>query len=1771
MRITWPTLLILAGLSCTAYSESDHDDSDSAEKKNSFQSAMISVEGGVLPASSRFKDTSVASFSLSRTETTWAEWQAVRAYAENHGYELKKAPTNALPDHPVQGISWFDALKWCNAKSEMEGLQPIYTRNGEIYKKGNFIPGVNPHANGYRLPSGTEWEWAARGGLESKGFTYSGGNDLNKVAWNWNNSAGAKQDMSDGRGTWPVSHKEANELGFHDMSGNVAEWSGDEANGPFRGIRGGAWYGAASDCAVNHTNFSSAELGYDFIGFRTARGGKIQVSAASSPLVFSTNTALPSGKTGAPYNAELQSQGGVAPIYFAVKKNTPLPAGLTLSNGKISGTPTTSGSFAFSVLAEDSNPALRSTTEQSFTLEIASYGLEISSDPAMISAKVQEPVSVAFTATGGEPPFKWSAADGLPRGLSLDAATGLLIGTPSRPESTSIAIRVTDSKGFPATRLVPVSITTDPLQFSQAHPPSVMTGVDFLWQLEAKGGVPPYKFSLAPDSKLPSGLYLSTYNPPGRILGKSRSEGPHTFKVLVTDSLAQTAEQEFTLNILPYDLAIADIPTPLEGRYAEPLTHALHATGGVPPLTWSTISDLPKGITLNPSTGSIQGIPLTAGSFDVVIKVTDSNFKSVTKNATFRIAVDPVAITTSSLPPAKAGTPYIAEIATTGGVLPVALSVKSGNELPAGLTLAKGKISGTPSAAGSFSFTIVAQDSNSSAKSQSEQTFNLEIASYGMEINSEPSIISGKVKEPVSAQFTATGGEPPYKWSATGDLPRGLSINATTGVFGGIPSNLASSTITIRVTDSKGFPVMRSIPISITADPLAIASDAPSVSMVGADFLWQVPVKGGLPPYKVELAPGSKLPPGLFLSEYAPHGRIMGEPSATGSFTFKVIAKDTLGQQVEEEATITVIPYDLAIADIAPIEAKYNEPLKISPSATGGVSPLAWSIQGAVPKGLTINATNGEITGAPMNAGTFDFAVKVTDAKRKSVTTNASLRITSDPLSITTSVLPTTKAGVPFNAEITTSGGILPVNLSLKSGDKLPPGLTLGKGRISGTPSAAGSFTFTITAEDSNAASKSKIEQTYSLEIQSYGMEIAPEPVLVSGKVKEPLSVTFTATGGQPPYKWSTTGDMPRGLSIDASTGVLSGTPGELKTGTIMIRVSDATGFPSTRSIPVSITTDPLEIIHEPSPEARPGVDFKWSFQLKGGLSPRPIKLASESTLPPGLYLSFNGTSARIQGKPRSEGAFNFTLIAEDAGSEPVKKDLVLVIPSTPLEIAESPLPVAITTQSLPPARLGTPYSQVIETSGGLPPLKLALKPESQLPPGLLLVKEKLTGTPSAVGNHTFTLTATDIQASSAEATFTLMVSDKPMQIAGPKNAKGEEFKPFTAELRVKGGKAPYTWSTRDPLPAGLTMNASTGVLSGQPAKGTAGNYSVAVQVSDAEGQTAAGLFAFTIAAGESLTILEKTLPTAILNTAYSAKPTAKGGNPTTLKWILESGKLPPGLSLNASTGEISGIPTQAGTAEIVLKVEDSHGNTRIQLFPITVGVDFNPSMVFVLGGKLPAISPLGEQAVADFYLSRYELTWGEWKKTRSTASAKGYDIAEAGQGSADDHPVHSVTWYDAVKWCNLKSENEGLTPVYTVGGATYKTGNQPPQANPQATGYRLPTEIEWEWAARGGVSSKASNFSGANELDAVAWHVGNASSGETSPVGAKQANELGLQDMSGNVQEWCWDSYKNYRRVRGGSMKDDSFACTITNTDFTIPERASQNTGFRPARNFKK
>ncbi len=176
-----------------------------------------------------------------------------------------------------------------------------------------------------------------------------------------------------------------------------------------------------------------------------------------------------------------------------------------------------------------------------------------------------------------------------------------------------------------------------------------------------------------------------------------------------------------------------------------------------------------------------------------------------------------------------------------------------------------------------------------------------------------------------------------------------------------------------------------------------------------------------------------------------------------------------------------------------------------------------------------------------------------------------------------------------------------------------------------------------------------------------------------------------------------------------------------------------------------------------------------------------------------------------------------------------------------------------------------------------------------------------------------------------------------------------------------------------------------------------------------------------------------------------------------------------------------------------------------------------------------------------------------------------------------DNLPVERVSWYDAVEFCNRLSRKEGLTPEYTISGKDVTW-------NRSADGYRLPTEVEWEYAARGGNKSRGYRFSGSDDPKEVAWY--SANSGEkTHPVGQKKPNELGIYDMSGNVWEWVWDWYDSdhyssspasdptgpytgsLRVLRGGSWRSDARDLRSANRSSGGPSVSLINLGFRIVR----
>ncbi len=236
----------------------------------------------------------LSDFSISTTEIRWGMWDSVATWGKSNGYTDLAAGRkgyNGDATHPVTNVNWYDIVKWCNARSQKEGFTPVYYTSASfipanIYKTGNSDVQntmVNWSANGYRLPTEAEWEYAAQGGSKRQNppYTYSGSNTLDGIAWYSTNS---------GNNTHQVGTKTANELGLYDMSGNVWEWCWDwygtysssaqinpygATTGTGRVFRGGSFVNNDSNCRVANrvSNFGlfSAVVRYNFIGFRVMR------------------------------------------------------------------------------------------------------------------------------------------------------------------------------------------------------------------------------------------------------------------------------------------------------------------------------------------------------------------------------------------------------------------------------------------------------------------------------------------------------------------------------------------------------------------------------------------------------------------------------------------------------------------------------------------------------------------------------------------------------------------------------------------------------------------------------------------------------------------------------------------------------------------------------------------------------------------------------------------------------------------------------------------------------------------------------------------------------------------------------------------------------------------------------------------------------------------------------------------------------------------------------------------------------------------------------------------------------------------------------------------------------------------------------------------------------------------------------------------------------------------------------------------------------------
>ena len=561
-------------------------------------------------------------------------------------------------------------------------------------------------------------------------------------------------------------------------------------------------------------------------------------------------------------------------------------------------------------------------------------------------------------AGGGIGALSYSVTSGtLPTGLSLDPVSGTIAGTPTITGTSSFNITVTDSVATCRSHAY-MEIINPAVVINTANLANWASNVSGYSQtVAANGGTGTLVYSVS-SGMLPTGLSLNPAT--GTITGTPTAAGSFPFTITVTDSVGAQASQPYTVTI-----GAVAITTPSLANWTMNVagySQTVSANGGTGTLSYAVSSGaLPAGLGLNSSTGKITGTPTITGTSTFVITVTDGT--GATGSQSYPIIINPsVVITTASLPSWTTILAYSQTVSANGGTGNLSFSVSSG-VLPTGLSLSAstGKISGTPTATGTFAFSIKATDAVGGTGLQSYLiTINPAVVINTATLANWTTNVSG-----YSQTVLANGGTGPFSYSvSTGSLPTGLSLSGSDGKVTGTPTATGTFTFTVKVTDNVGASKSQSYTVIINP-----AVGINTVSLANwtaylAGYSQTVSASGGTGSLSYSVNSGV-LPAGLSLSVSG--GTVTGTPTTTGTSTFSVTATDSIGATASHSYTIVIA------AAVLPAT-----PTGLTASATNSLVTLTWSASSGATsynvKRSTTSGSNFAIIASSTNAAYTDSA-----------------------------------------------------------------------------------------------------------------------------------------------------------------------------------------------------------------------------------------------------------------------------------------------------------------------------------------------------------------------------------------------------------------------------------------------------------------------------------------------------------------------------------------------------------------------------------------------------------------------------------------------------------------------------------------------------------------------------------------------------------------------------------------------------------------------------
>ena len=1017
-------------------------------------------------------------------------------------------------------------------------------------------------------------------------------------------------------------------------------------------------------------------------------------------------------------------------------------------------------------------------------------------------------ISIQLSATGGVPSYTWNAsyrpraAENLPLNLSLNSATGVITGNITQTSNFSFAVRVTDSQGKSVQTTgspqspPPITIlVARPLQITGPSNASVrqFQAIASL-TINATGGIPPYKYSAI---GLPAnlGIHPDTGVVSGNATG---SPGIYPVTITVTDNSSRTANTSCNLTITaPPPLVWTVDPAPANGTVFSlynPNNAPLNAaSGGTGNYTYTHVSGLPSGLVFNNATRTISGTPngtITASTtYNVILSVRD-NISGSTANATL--------------------------------------------------------------------------------KNSTLQTIPITIAPYDLKITGPGNATVQQFNAIASQTFTASGGKTPYTFGVSG-LPANLRNSTTTSalvVSGNATGSPGIYPVTITVRDGNNQTANTTCNVTITGIPPFVWVTDPKLpdGIEFTDYNQNLTVSGGVPPYTFVLANGTQLPAGLTLNNST--GRISGRPqSAIDNKTFTINASYTVAGNtttISRNFSLTIKPYGMSISGPSEIEvSRLQLPPSNSLSVIGGTANFTWSVSPPLPALLRLNSAGrnatfvGNATAAP---GIYPVRISVTDGRNVTVSQNCTIKITTGtPLAWgTTERLPDGVMGRPYSpVTLNATGGMPSYTFSGNNATLTALGLRLSglnNQTLEGRPNFIGeNRTVPLSVTDLNPTT---VPRTFLLSVFG-NLTILPPRDLGSIPLNSSPTITPNASGGKPPYKWNlvtsgslpgAVGRLPRGLRINADTGGLEGTASESVTFLFNVQVTDSANPPQvystyrpqnsnpdifrlvvTSNPPVPVPAQlPIAIIDGDYPNN--AGNYSFTFNATGGFA--PLTWSTNSTRPGNLDL--NPSTGELRGIPRDEGVVypkDFPLQIKVTGNNSenrtanytltVVKRLRITGPSVISDLRGNPIPSNQFTAT--GGRLGYTYSLVN------PPTALS---------SIITINQStgiISGTLNApVGDYPVTVRVVDTSGQTANASCTISIRPWPiLSIQGPTNLSEYIGNPIPSnQFTASGGKPSYTFSNSTALPASLSINRSTGIISGN-LTAPVGDYPVTIRVTD--------------------------------------------------------------------------------------------------------------------------------------------------------------------------------------------------------------------------------------------------------------------------------------------------------------------------------------------------